>query len=132
MRANVAYKYEQKYNLGRRTLEEMDNTTDAYAAPSVAESGNWILDEANSYRTTRREWNNGIEASLAFVFPHKLSIKLYDESYYYIRRLTDFRMATLREVARNDWKNSIRLNFDYGDSWEPGFACGISGRFNQD
>ncbi|MDE6535906.1 MAG: outer membrane beta-barrel family protein, partial [Muribaculaceae bacterium] len=131
MRANIAYKYQQKYNYGRRTLEEMDNQAGTNAAPSVSEAGSWFLDEANSYRTTRREWNNGFEANLGFVFPHKISITIYDESYYSVRRLTDFRMSTLREVARNDWKNSLNLKLDYGDSWEPGFACGISGRFNQ-
>lgn len=126
------YNYEQKYNLGRRTLEEMNLRDSEPDAPSMAEAGGWFLDEANSYRTTRREWNNGIEAYIAYSFGGKYGLSFSGTSTYSIRRLTDFRMQTLSEVARNDWKNSARIKFEYGDYWTPGLGWGFDGMFNQE
>lgn len=128
----LGYQYEQKYNLGRRSLEEMNLQESDSDAPSMSESGSWFLDEANSYHTTRREWNNGINAYIAYSFGGKYGLSFSGTSTYSIRRLTDFRMQTMREVARNDWKNSARIKFDYGDYWTPGLSWGFDGNFYQE
>ncbi|MDE6536323.1 MAG: hypothetical protein K2K82_10010, partial [Muribaculaceae bacterium] len=125
----LSYRYQQKYNFGRRTLEEMN--TGREHAPSVLESGSWFLDEANSYHTTRREWNNGVEASFTYDFA-KYSISFNGASDYCIRRLEDFRQQTLRHVARNDWKNSVSLSFASGKSWSPGLSWDFNAGFHQE
>lgn len=129
--ADLSYNYNQKYDFGRRTLEEMKESAGGEgSSPSVAESGAWFTDEANSYRTTRREWNHGILAIMNFNIG-KYSLRLSDDATYSIRRLDDFRQDITRKVNRRDWKNYARFEFRKGDWWSEGLSWSINTLFTQ-
>jgi len=115
MRASATYTYTQKFNYGRRELEETDDN----ATPSMA--GSWMLDEANSYRTTRREWRHNLEAGIDLYF-NRLHINLNGNGIYDIRHLNDFRDHTTRLLNRQDWAYDGHLGLEIGDQWNSGYG----------
>lgn len=121
LNANANYKYTQKFHYGRRTLEEQeeqdghnDNT-----APSMA--GSWLLDNANSYRTTRRTWTHELNAGLDFNID-KLYLNLGGSVTYDIRHLNDFRNSTQRLIKRDDWVYTGSAGLGTGSRWERGYG----------
>ncbi len=109
----VAYKYVQSYNSGRRTLEEI-NGNSSNDMSSMAESGSWMIDEANSYFTRRFSRENYFRPSLSLQFD-KLNMSLSGNIAMNDRSLYDFRANIPQTIKRHDWMSDARFYMSYRD-----------------
>lgn len=114
----LSYNYEQHFRSGSRTLDRQNLDL----VPSVADS--WVLDEMNSYKTTRLNRKHEINLSYTLqMFKSQLQIDL--PLGFHNRTINDYRCNERLRLIKNDFtcepkvrisgENNKKLNWDL--SW---------------
>lgn len=116
------YEVKQTFNSGRRRLEEINDN--AYmTAPSADENGIWALNEANSYHTVRRSFENKLNIRMDFKMPNDFIIRLNIKPDYMKRSLRDMRAGMERTIDKATWLYDYS-SIDIGKSkdWSSGYG----------
>ncbi len=123
-RAGVKYTYSQKYNHGERTMEEI-NLAEENTSPSMQPS--WMIDYANSYRTTRRAWSNTLNTAITYWWGGEKKrdyyLTLLGNIENITRHVSDLRNRESHNLSRNDWRFESSLKLNKGGN--SGFLGGV-------
>ena len=103
---SVSYTYGQEFHSGHRDLKERNNNEGAEQAPSADTPGEWLLDQANSFHTTRMERSHQLDFRwyLTFLERQKLRFNFGFPFTFTHRQIHDFRNNTPNTKDSRDFK----------------------------
>ncbi len=112
----ISYSYKQDYYRGERTINELNNSRSDAAAPSASQ--NWVIDQANSYHTTRRSWSNSLSPTFSYHWKRgegpDYSVYVCPSAEYIIRDINDYRNMQPHNLRRGNWLFSGKLDISRG------------------
>lgn len=106
----VAYDYSQNFNSGHQDLQYNNSPL----TPSVNDEIEWLLDQKNSYHTTRMERNNSIVPKLSFGW-NKFGIDFNSAMLAQHRRINDYRNAEAKGYIHSDFVYNPSLSLYLGN-----------------
>lgn len=104
------YAYVQTFNSGHQDLARITNPL----TPSVNDAMEWIIDEQNSFHTTRLERMNQITPRLTFVV-NQFSVDFFSEMVVQRRRINDYRNNTESRFADKHFNYNPSLYLTLGN-----------------
>lgn len=115
-RFSTRYEYSQQFNSGHQDLYHND---DDWQTPSAASTVNYMLDEANSYHTTRMERKNSIHPLLGLNMWNAITLNMYSDFDFYNRNIKDFRNSTQKNISHNDFtaNPTVELQANLRTGW---------------
>ena len=118
----LIYQYDQTFRSGHRDLSENDNWQDDGLAPSAGAPGEWAIDQANSFHTTRLERRHNLRGKIFNLPIEPLTICLAADLNFYDRRIHDLRGGADRYYDRKSftWEPEVELKW-----WNKTFDTGI-------
>lgn len=119
----LSYNFEQQFNSGSRTLDRQDLDL----VPSAA--GSWMLDEMNSYKTTRLNRRHEINLSYTLqMFKSQLQLNLPFR--FHNRTIDDYRFNERLQLTKNDFTFEPKVSLSGKTGKE--FNWDLSWAFRQD
>lgn len=109
---SVGYDYSQNFNSGHQDLQY----NNSMLTPSANDEIEWLLDQKNSYHTTRMERNNTIIPKLGFTW-NKVSINFNSVMLAQRRRINDYRNAEAKGYVHSDFVYNPSLSLSWGSIW---------------
>lgn len=107
---HVRYEYSQEFNSGRRNQRERDlaqnkeeGNSDGPLVPSANDAGEWLVDERNSYHTTRMERAHKVNISLSNIKFGRWSANADVALTLTKRGLHDMRSGDDQNIDRNNF-----------------------------
>lgn len=102
MDGHLTYSYEQEHLSGSRALKRREVESGVFQEQIVPSAANtWVLDEINSYSTTRLNKKNSLSASFILrIFKAQLQMDLPLE--FHNRTINDYRYNELLRLNKND------------------------------
>ena len=118
----VKYEYSQAFNSGRREQRYSDGD---WLAPSAQQATDFLLDEANSYHTTRMQRQNTLTPFVGLNVG-KTTLNIYSDLRFSDRRINDFRNSMPKSRSKNNFtaNPTVELTADTHTGWI-GFMGGI-------
>lgn len=113
---SLDYRYSNKFDYGKRDMER------ANLAPSAESFDNWLIDRANSYRTTRREQLHSLEPEMTLLLPREFRIQLACDFGFSNRHITDLRGGANHLLRRSATTFDPLLSIGRGSWWGDGYG----------
>lgn len=114
LKLHLKYEYQQKFQSGHQDLLYRDDVTELSSlTPSARETNSWIIDQANTYHTTRMEHLNSVQPQVSLYFG-KWAINTYANIDLYQRRINDFRAfnsTSLKQEGNLYFNPSINISW---------------------
>lgn len=107
---SLAYDYSQEFHSGHQDLLYKNTLL----TPSASDATEWVLDQKNSYHTTRLERSNNITPKLRFSW-NSFSVDFNSAMSVMRRRINDYRNAETKGYAKNDFVYNPSLTLALGD-----------------
>ena len=103
---SVSYTYGQEFRSGHRDLSERNGREETGQAPSADAPGEWLLDQANSFHTTRMERSHLLDVRwyLGFFERQILRFNFGFPFTFTHRQICDFRNNSLNTTDSRDFK----------------------------
>ena len=119
----IDYRYKQTFRSGHRDLSENDDWQGDGLTPSADAPEEWVLDQANSFHTTRMERNHNLNISANWLPIGPLWLNLSVDMNFIDRRIHDLRGGADRTYARKSftWEPKAELKW-----WNDTLDTGIS------
>lgn len=124
----LKYQYDQTFRSGHRDLSENNHWQSNELTPSAGAPGEWAIDQANSFHTTRMERKHYLRGSIFNLPIEPLTLCLSADLFFYDRRIHDLRDGADRTYARKSftWEPEAELKW-----WNETLDMGIGYRHEQ-